>query len=300
MKPLIYAVCCCSAIFASNLMAAGPEPETSFSDGVSSMDIASVRGELMAFPPEIVQRVSNDQMAKLISNMLVDKRMLQAANKAGVQEQSEVKSKIAFATKQIVLNAFLDQQAKASEAKLPDLDGLAKERYETNKSAYSRPEAIRVAHILIKLNPVYGKDDAAADAAAKAKAEKLLEEIKAGADFSELAKKNSEDTRSALNGGELDGWAEKGRFVAPFEEAAFALKPGELSGLVKTQFGYHIIKVLEHRDAGIAPFGDVKEGIKAKIRQELLATQKAEFLKQFKGSKDIVINDDTMKALKAQ
>jgi parvulin-like peptidyl-prolyl isomerase len=285
MKPLIYAACFCSAIFAANLMAAGPEPETSFSDGVSSMDIASVRGELMAFPPDIVQRVSNDQMAKLISNMLVDKRMLQAANKAGVQEQSEVKSKIAF--------------AKASEAKLPDLDGLAKERYETNKSAYSRPEAIRVAHILIKLNPVYGKDDAAADAAAKAKAEKLLEEIKAGADFSELAKKNSDDSRSALNGGELDGWAEKGRFVAPFEEAAFALKPGELSGLVKTQFGYHIIKVLEHRDAGIAPFSDVKEGIKAKIRQELLAAQKAEFLKQFKGSKDIVINDDTMKALKA-
>lgn len=81
---------------------------------------------------------------------------------------------------------------------------------------------------------------------AKAKAEDLLNQIKGGADFAELAKANSEDS-SASNGGDL-GFVEKGQTVAEFEEAAFALEPGQVSGIVKTQYGFHIIKATEKQD----------------------------------------------------
>lgn len=297
MKPLIYAVALCTACVSTSLFAADEAVQTTYTDGVSSIDIGAVRNELLAFPPDVVKRVSKPQMEKFISNMLVDQRMLKEADKAGVRNLDDVKAKIAFSTKQIVLRAYMDQVENGWEAALPNLDALAKERYETNKSAFERPEAIRVAHILIKKNPVDGADDAAQDAAAKAKAEKLLAEIKAGADFATLAKANSGDSRSAVNGGVIDEWASKGQFVGPFEEAAFALKPGEVSGPVKTQFGYHIIKLLDRRPAGIAPFDDVKASIKAKIKQEMLVQKKAEFLKQFKGTEDVVINDETLKAL---
>ena len=108
-------------------------------------------------------------------------------------------------------------------------------------------------HILLK---TAGKP-ATEDAAIKAKAEDLLKQIHAGGNFADLAKKNSEDTGSAAKGGDLD-WITRGQTVPEFEQAAFTLKPGETSGLVKTQYGYHILQVLQHEEARLKPFEEVK------------------------------------------
>lgn len=91
--------------------------------------------------------------------------------------------------------------------------------------------------------------DPKADAAAKAKAESILAQVQAGGDFATLAKKYSQDT-TAANGGDL-GFFSKGQMVKPFEDAAFALQPGQVSGVVKTQYGYHIIKVLAVKDGQV-------------------------------------------------
>ncbi|MGQ9630139.1 MAG: peptidylprolyl isomerase [bacterium] len=107
------------------------------------------------------------------------------------------------------------------------------EYYEKHRDEFERPGTIRVSHILIKT-------ENRSDEEAKAKAEEILRKIREGADFAEMAKKYSEDS-SASKGGDL-GYFGRGTMVAPFEEAAFALEPGGMSGIVKTQFGYHIIK----------------------------------------------------------
>ncbi len=102
-----------------------------------------------------------------------------------------------------------------------------------------REEMVDAAHILFEVK------DTSKDAEVRAKAEAVLKRAKAGEDFAELAKKYSEDTSSAKQGGDLGPFT-RGRMAKPFEDVAFALKPGEISDLVKTQFGYHIIKVLRH------------------------------------------------------
>jgi peptidyl-prolyl cis-trans isomerase D len=111
--------------------------------------------------------------------------------------------------------------------------------YRANEAQFTTPEQVRASHILVKSD---GKDDAAV----KAKAEALLKQAKSGADFAALAKKNSEDEGSAPQGGDLDYFG-RGRMAKEFEDAAFSLSPGQISDLVKTQFGYHIIKVTDHK-----------------------------------------------------
>jgi peptidyl-prolyl cis-trans isomerase D len=118
--------------------------------------------------------------------------------------------------------------------------------YKSNlKSLFSYPDRVRARHILIGVAPNASDKDRAA---AKAKAEKILEQLKKGADFAKLAAQYSDDPGSRERGGDL-GFFERGQMIKPFEDAAFALKPGQLSGVVETRFGYHIIQVEEAKPA---------------------------------------------------
>ena len=131
-------------------------------------------------------------------------------------------------------------------------DQVAAERYATT-------ERRRARHILIES----GSDDAAA----KAKAEKLAVEAKAGADFAALAAQNSDDPGSKAQGGDL-GWATRESFVGPFAEALFAMSEGEVRGPVKTQFGYHVIKLEGIEPAAQRPFEDVRAELEADYRRD--------------------------------
>lgn len=159
----------------------------------------------------------------------------------------------------------------------------AKKYYDENKEKFQVPERIKASHILIKpdtsdpnTDPNQAKDEA------KEKIQDLLKQVKAGADFAELAKANS-DCPSAAQGGDLDYFT-RGRMVPPFEKAAFELKVGQVSDIVETKFGYHIIKVTDHNQASVVPFKEAKEKIinsltqteKAKLAQEYVESLKAE------------------------
>src|SRR5439155_3361214 len=124
--------------------------------------------------------------------------------------------------------------------------------YNNSIEQYSTPEQVRASHILLKTdgNDAAGKPQA--EDAVKAKAEDILKQAKAGADFAELAKKYSEDEQSAKNGGDLDYFG-KGRMVPEFDKVVFEMKPGEISPLVKTQYGFHIIKLVDKKPATTRP-----------------------------------------------
>jgi peptidyl-prolyl cis-trans isomerase D len=144
--------------------------------------------------------------------------------------------------------------------------------YNQHRDEYRVPEQVNVRHILIK-SPVPGSDgkvDQKADDAAKAKAEDILKQIKAGGNFAELAKKYSEDPGSAKNGGSLS-WIGRGRTVPEFEKAAFSLPKGGTSDVVKSTYGYHIIHVDDKQDAHVKSLDEVKPQIEAVIRQQKAA-----------------------------
>lgn len=147
---------------------------------------------------------------------------------------------------------LLADQAKMLQTLNPSDADLLK-GYNQNPEAFRIPERVEARHILLKTQ---GKPPAD-DAKIKAQAEDILKQIKAGGNFADLAKKYSEDTVSAAKGGDL-GWLQKGQTVPDFEKTAFSLKPGDTSGLVKTEYGYHIIQVINHEQGRLQPFEQVK------------------------------------------
>jgi parvulin-like peptidyl-prolyl isomerase len=155
---------------------------------------------------------------------------------------------------------------KAVGANVAVTDKDVQDYYDKNKLTYQKPEEVRASHILIK---------------DEKKAKEILAKLQKGEDFAKLAKENSEDPGSGAQGGDL-GYFGKGRMVPEFEKASFSLKPGQMSGLVKSQFGYHIIKVVDHHGPRTQPFDEVKAEIKDKLTKE---RQGAEFGKWLQGEK---------------
>lgn len=163
--------------------------------------------------------------------------------------------------RKITYFAFTADQIPGGLPKVSDQEVQA--YYTAHQNEYQVPEQSRARHILIK----YPGGAAKSDADAKTKAEDLLKQLKGGADFADLAKKNSEDTGSGAQGGEL-GFARRGTMVPEFDTAIFNNKIGDLA-LVKTQFGYHIVQVEERQTAHTQPLTEVKPTIEATlIRQK--------------------------------
>jgi len=155
---------------------------------------------------------------------------------------------------QYVLLAPSPQAAAVSDA---EVDAYYKE----HGSEFDEPKRLRIAHVLVRVPPVGGSD---AENAAKAKVEDVIKRARAGEDFGKLAREVSEDKASAVQGGDL-GFVGPGELVAPFEQAAFALKKGDVSDPVRTPFGYHAIRILDVRDGGKTPLKDVAPKIKAAL-----------------------------------
>ena len=162
--------------------------------------------------------------------------------------------------------------------------------YDEHRSEFGTPEERRAAHILIAVPA--GASQAQQDTA-REKSEQLLQQVsKTPARFAELAKLNSQDPGSAANGGDL-GFVGRGVMVKPFEDAVFALKPGEISALVKSDFGYHIIKLIAVKPSRDLPFEEARGDILTKLRQQKSADKFAELAEKF--SSTVYEQSDTLK-----
>lgn len=162
----------------------------------------------------------------------------------------------------------------AATVKVGDED--AKKNYEANLDSFRHPAQLQAQHILL-LVPASAPKELADKALAQIK--DLQAQLKKGASFEALAKKHSQDPGSAAKGGELP-WFSQGAMVKPFEEAAMALKTGQVSEPVRTQFGWHLIKLVGNRPAGTVPFEQVKDELKKRLAEEKASEKSNEILDQ--------------------
>jgi peptidyl-prolyl cis-trans isomerase D len=197
------------------------------------------------------------------------------SHKASYANSIPERRKVKYA---IVENAKAEAAVKVTQDDLRDY-------YDKHRDEYRTPEQVKVSHILIKtpLPGADGKVDEKGVAEAQRRAEDLLKQIKSGGNFEELAKKYSEDPGSAKQGGSL-GFIGKGQTVPEFEKAAFSLPKGQISDIVKSSFGFHIIRVDDKQEAHMKTLDEVKDLIEPVIKhqkaQQIAQKQGEDLLKQ--------------------
>jgi len=240
--------------------------------------VEDFKKEVETLPPYLRPMAETaDGKKELLDTMIVREIIMQQAKKDGLDKSPAVAEKMEELRQRVIVEAFLkkkiEEQAKISDADLQKF-------YDQNKDKFKSGEQVRASHILVK-------DEGAA--------KEILAEIKKGGNFEELAKKHSIDAAGA-KGGDL-GWFGQGSMIPEFETVAFAMKEGEISGVVKTKFGYHIIKLTGKRPAGTRSFEESKELIKSKLlpekQQEIFAKLKEELKKGAKFS----IKEDVLKGI---
>ncbi|MDF1486399.1 peptidylprolyl isomerase [Ramlibacter sp. H39-3-26] len=212
-------------------------------------------------PPTARAKVlsSPETVSRMAATLLVRRVLAAEAEKAGLQADPKVAAALQNARDKILFDALLERGDADVQPGERALDDYARSQYQADAKSYAVPAQVRARHILVR-----GSDEQA-----RTKAQKLLQEVRAGANFAELAQKNSDDPGSAQKGGDL-GFFAPGKMVKPFDDAVEALKnPGDVSGLVETEFGLHIIQLEERRPASKRPYEEVREQLMASALKKL-------------------------------
>jgi len=226
-----------------------------------------------------------EQKESLIRHLMRQKIISDLARKEGLDKKDDIKEQLRYMNNDFLAKAYV-LQSIVEKVTLPD--NAVENYYEGHKDQFVVPEQIRARHILIKV-PFGASGDAKTKA--KNKAEQILEWLKKGEKFETLAEHYSEDADSAKRGGDL-GYLSKGRMSKSFEEAAFSLQPGQISGIVETDLGYHIIKVEDHKAAATKTLAEVKDSITKQLTAELVKARVDEFTQKAEKEAGLEINTE--------
>ena len=259
--------------------------------------LAQNQQQAQNLPPEVMKQAEAATLDRLVAAELlyqegakrdikdldkqVETKFAQNKSRYGADFEKALKSAdvtekelMEYTRKDIVINNLI--QAEVAP-KVTVSDDEAKKFYDDNIERFKQEESVRASHILMGVDQ---KASAEEKQKAKEKAEDILKKLKEGADFAELAKKESTCPSSA-QGGDL-GFFNKGQMVPSFEAAAYSLKPGELSGVVETQFGYHIIKTTEKKEATTTKFEEVKEKLKEYLKGQKMQKAVTDYVASLK------------------
>jgi peptidyl-prolyl cis-trans isomerase C len=218
-----------------------------------------VRAAALAVPAasrdSLLSRPENVQ--RQLQDLYVRRALAAEAERAGLDEDPLVVAQMRQARERVLSEARLAAIDLAATPADAVVAAAARDLYRAGPQKFRAPAQTRARHILISRS---------ADGKGREEAEALLSQLKGGASFEALASQHSADTGSAKNGGDL-GWFGEGRMVKEFDDALAALKtPGELSPVVETQFGFHVIRLEARRAAGVRPFDEVRTDIENEIR----------------------------------
>ncbi|HYD32237.1 MAG TPA: peptidylprolyl isomerase [Azospirillaceae bacterium] len=219
---------------------------------VNSQEIrrSEVMRTIASLPPQVQQMPPQMLFPAIIDQMINGKLVSSAGYAQKLDQEKDVKDRVKKAEERIVQEAYLTRavQARITDAKL-------QEAYQTFLKENPAKEEVKAAHILVE------NED---------QAKQIVADLKKGADFAKLAQEKSTDKAAAAQGGDL-GYFTKDDMVEPFSEAAFKLKPGEITEApVKTQFGWHVIKVEDRREGKPPAFEEVKDQLQSEMSQEII------------------------------
>jgi len=226
---------------------------------------------MQSLSPQVAMQFNGEEGKKRLIDELVSQELLYLdAVKNGFDKEDEFTSEL----NKVKENLLKQYAVKKILNDITVSDEEVADYYEQNKSYFQKPESVKASHILV--------DD-------EETANKILDEIKAGLAFEDAAKNNSK-CPSNTNGGDL-GYFTRGKMIPEFEKVAFELKEGEISQPVKTQFGYHIIKLVDRKQPSISPLEEVKTELKKQMvgmKQNKAYMQKTDELKK---QYEVVINE---------
>ncbi|MBI4445458.1 MAG: peptidylprolyl isomerase [Acidobacteria bacterium] len=223
--------------------------------------------QLIKLLPENVQSQMNDPAKKsqLIRSWMELMVFHAEAQAKGLEQDPALQKRMEFLKKQIVAEEY--RKRLVEDVAVSETDTRA--FYETNREQFKKPPMINASHILVETEE---------------EAKQIEKSLGEGKDFVELAKVHSKDGNNSEKGGEL-GWIPKGRLVPEFDNAAFALEPGQVSKPVQTQFGWHIIRVSEKTPEGYLEFDEVKKNVSQQLlaekQQQVLSKASADLMKQY-------------------
>ena len=212
----------------------------------------------------------NEQMDKIKKQFPSETEYQSALQKMNLTE-TEIKTRI---REDLQIKQFIDQQI-AAKVVVPET--AVRAYYDSHPDAFKQPESIRASHILIKVEP--GASPVQKDEARK-QIEQVREKVQKGEDFGALAKKHSQGPSSTREG-DL-GYFKRGQMVEPFDTAAFALETGAVSDIVETQFGYHLIKMVDKKPETIVAFDQARSHIESYLRQTALQKELAQYVETLK------------------
>jgi peptidyl-prolyl cis-trans isomerase C len=238
---------------------------------ITDADVKEVLGNL----PDAQRQQLNkepESKARIVENIVVEEVLVQEAEKSGINKDKEFTTALERARRQLLSQRYIQKnlQPKVTDANM-------KTFFDSNKKRYSQDE-VKASHILL---------------ATEAEAKEVLEKVNKGEDFAVLAKKHSKDPSAAQNNGDL-GFFTRSRMVPEFAEAAFAADKGKVVGPIKTQFGFHIIKVIDKKEGKAVNFADVKDQVKSDFQSD---TYKG-LIEGLKKSKNVSINAGNVKEIK--
>lgn len=240
------------------------------SAGDTTVTTEDVRQYLLLLPEAERQHVAAnpDNIKQIARDLYRSKRMAAEAERLKLDADPQVQAQFAYQRLTILANALREYTIKQLEQ--PDFTALAKEHYAAERDKYQLPAQFKAAHILKKVQCACEREQQRQALAA------LRNRIQAGEDFAAIAQAESDDKGSAKKGGDLGGWRQASDFVAPFAAALTKLKPGELSEIVETEFGFHLIKKSEEQAARQQSFDEVRDSIEQELRATYLKNRLAE------------------------
>ena len=259
---------------------------------ITLSDLNRTIGYLDSQKQQMVEQ--NPQLKEqLLTQMVQSMVVSDLARKAGIDKDADFIGRLEFYKENFLATEYLKREV-VDNITVPDDE--AKSYYNEHKDEFPTPERIHVRHILIKVDEGASEED---KKLAKEKAEDILKKIKSGEDFEKLASEFSDDTTTKSKGGDI-GFVARGRLVKPFEDAAFALKPGEVSDIVETTYGYHIIKVEEKKEEGTDAYDLYKDRIKQSLSQEHIQSAIAQFLDKAMKDAGVEIHNELLTGAKKE